>query len=346
FTENQNKLNNLKQQIASKSQEVDQFEPGSISETRADVGIAIEEFFQQKEPVKVLALLHSAGSGKTTQLLNKILKLGGKHIIFYLTTRKIIADKVYSWMDGKINRKKRYLKELAKKITSMYGKVTIFHLTTKRIIAHSVRALVNKKIKKQKLKKRNTLLLYEKRQYASKSLVSLQGDVMEEFGKESGILQRTCEQISNNFDKCDIIFAVVTQQAILNAKNRHGKDQVHSTVDHINNYLLSKRIKNNCTFHFILDEVLGYKNGLMAIEELLSIIKKTQRGHLYILDANLYSANVLSKLLHEYNYYGVIPSSLVLCDYQEKSQFKYKGVNFYCYTRHGYPAPSIYIKRY
>jgi hypothetical protein len=99
------------------------------------------------------------------------------------------------------------------------------------------------------------------------------------------------------------------------------------------------------TFHFILDEVLGYKNGLMAIEGLLDVIKSTKRGHLYILDANIYSANLLKELLDEYERYKVFPSALVLSDYKEKDTFERKGVNFYCYAKHGYPAPKITLKR-
>lgn len=319
--ENNMRIEYLQNQIKHKESEVEEFKPGSIKTTRDDVGEAIEEFFRQPDRVKVLGLLHSAGSGKTSQLLDKLLSLDGKHIVFYLTTRKVIADKV----EAAVNKKKAEIEEATK----------------------------SKKIADQKI-----FVIHEKRSVNNKPMLKVKGDVFDRVGSDDGILKRTCKLISDKFENHQILFAIATQQAILQGtliiphRDRSNRSVVHfNTTRHIEDMLSSARIISNCTVHFILDEVLGYKNGLTAVSELLYIMKNLSnrypefRANLYILDANLYSADILQQLLEEYNYYQVIPSAMVMCSYKSKANFEYDGIQFYCYTKHGYPANHIYIRR-
>ena len=59
------------------------------------MGKELDEFFSKTQDVKVLCLLHSAGSGKTTQTRNRILMQEGKHIVLYMATRKVLVDREY-----------------------------------------------------------------------------------------------------------------------------------------------------------------------------------------------------------------------------------------------------------
>ncbi|MGC9121030.1 MAG: C-terminal helicase domain-containing protein [Sulfurihydrogenibium sp.] len=292
------KIKEIKSIMSKKEEEVELIKPDSIQQSREHVRKSIEEFFENKEPVKVLALLHSAGSGKTSQLRQKILSLKGKHIVFYMATRRVLVDREKT------------------------------------------------KIEEEKIKNNiNLEVVYGKKDINSFKKVKNVGDSYQEVGKGKGILKKVCEDVSRLAGKHDFIWAVLTQQTLLEHKNIKGNSK---TSNHIKD-ILSTRLLKNYTFHFILDEFLGYSNGFLAIMELLDVLKtiKEQGGkaNLYIFDANAYSPTILSKLLKEYKEYNVIPTAMVLCDYKEKEVFQEDGINFYCYGKHGYPSPEIRVRR-
>ncbi len=64
-----------------------------IQEARDDVKDRLNEFFNSQEDCKAIALLHSAGSGKTSTLRNLILNSQGKHIVLYMATRVSLIEK-------------------------------------------------------------------------------------------------------------------------------------------------------------------------------------------------------------------------------------------------------------
>ncbi|MEM4067168.1 MAG: helicase C-terminal domain-containing protein [Candidatus Micrarchaeaceae archaeon] len=64
-----------------------------IDEARRDVKEKMGKFFLSGENCKAIALLHSAGSGKTSTLRNLILNSPGNHIVLYMATRISLVEK-------------------------------------------------------------------------------------------------------------------------------------------------------------------------------------------------------------------------------------------------------------
>jgi hypothetical protein len=92
-------IENLIKEMQERENTEEVIEPGKIDEARKHVEKELDEFFSKtqdvKEDVKVLCLLHSAGSGKTTKTRNRILMQEGKHIVLYMATRKVLVDREY-----------------------------------------------------------------------------------------------------------------------------------------------------------------------------------------------------------------------------------------------------------
>jgi len=185
-------------------------------------------------------------------------------------------------------------------------------------------------------------LVYEKRQDRKGRHVENIGDTYRNLSANSGILKRTVEEILKLTDKKDIIWALCTQQALV--ESQFGK----ATSEHLNN-LASKRITDQYTFHIILDEFLGDRNGLYAIEQMFDFLGKVKekggKANLYLFDANGYSPAILKKLLEEYGEYKVVPESLVMVDFKEEEDFKHKDIEVSVRAKHGYPSPKIIVKR-
>ncbi len=292
--ETRNRIDELLKLMQEKEKEDEVIKPDSINLSRQDVGKRLDEFFKREEPVKVLCLLHSAGSGKTSQTRERILKLDGNHIVLYMATRRVLLDREYEVLMRK--QKEGY----------------------------------------------DIALVYEKRSSKGKERVENIGDTYQSSLAEMGILKRTVDKINEYRGKKRFIWAFITQQAIVETQN--GK----STTKHLM-WFNSKSVLRKYTFHIILDEFLGHQNGLFAIEELLEFLQTIKenegRANLYLFDANGYTPHLLEKLLEEYNTFEVIPSAVILSDFEREVVFQHKGTNIYAYAFHGYPSPEIRIRR-
>ena len=88
-------IERLKEEMQKRENTEEIIEPGKIAETRKHVEKELNEFFSKTQDIKALCLLHSAGSGKTTQTRNRILMQEGKHIVLYMATRKVLVDREY-----------------------------------------------------------------------------------------------------------------------------------------------------------------------------------------------------------------------------------------------------------
>ncbi len=317
---NEDKIKDLIREIEKRQEEIEEVIPDSIVEVRESVVNSLEEFFKKEEPVKVCALLHSAGGGKTSNVRGLISKLveaetnpDRKHIVLYFSTRRRIVDREFD----------EYVK---------------------------LKGELEKKGKKVRV-------MMADRDNKNPNMVKLICDSFEKWynGGKAGFLKTVCMEISDEFSNYNFIVACLTQQSIVETRSNNNNNsdnnmmKPNSTAYYMMRYLLPDEIIDNATIHVIVDEVLGYDNGLMVIEELSDFFselkKKGGRGYFYILDANLYSGTLLNELLEEYKAYKSYPPALVFCDYKEKVDFDWKGLKFYCYTKHGYPAPKISFKR-
>jgi hypothetical protein len=312
-------IERLKEEMQKRENTEEIIEPGKIAETRKHVGKELDEFFSKAQDVKALCLLHSAGSGKTTQTRNRILMQEGKHIVLYMATRKVLVDREY-----------KKLKDL---MDALEGNGKGIDPRDKEYI---------KVLEHLKNSNKSMGLVYEKRQDRKGRHVENIGDTYRNLSANSGILKRTVEEILKLTDKKDIIWALCTQQALV--ESQYGK----ATSEHLNN-LASRRITDQYTFHIILDEFLGDRNGLYAIEEMFNFLGKVKerggKANLYLFDANGYSPAILGKLLEEYGEYKVVPECLVIVDFKEEEDFRHKDIEVSVRAKHGYPSPKIIVKR-
>ncbi|MFZ8858961.1 MAG: helicase, partial [Thermocrinis sp.] len=312
-------IERLKEEMQKRENTEEIIEPGKIAETRKHVGKELNEFFSKTQDIKALCLLHSAGSGKTTQTRNRILMQEGKHIVLYMATRKVLVDREY-----------KKLKDLMDALEGNGKGIDPQDKEYKKVLEYLKNS--NKSIG----------LVYEKRQDRKGRYVENIGDTYRNLSANRGILKRTVEEILKLTDKKDIIWALCTQQALV--ESQYGK----ATSEHLNN-LLSRRITDRYTLHIILDEFLGHSNGLYAIEEMFNFLEKVKekggRANLYLFDANGYSPAILKKLLEEYGEFKVVPESLVIVDFKEKEDFKHKDIEVSVRAKHGYPSPKIIVKR-
>jgi hypothetical protein len=312
-------IERLRKEMQERENTEEIIEPGNIDEARKHVEKELDEFFSKTQDIKALCLLHSAGSGKTTKTRNRILMQEGKHIVLYMATRKVLVDREY-----------KKLKDLKDALEGNGEGIDPQDEEYKKVLEYLKNS--NKSIG----------LVYEKRQNSKGKYVENIGDTYKNLSANSGILKRTVEQIKDLVDKNDIIWALCTQQALVETQYRN------TTSEHLYN-LLSRHITDQYTFHIILDEFLGHSNGLYAIEEMFKFLEKVRqrggRANLYLFDANGYSPAILKKLLEEYGKFKVVPESLVIVDFKEEEDFKYKDIEVSVRAKHGYPSPEIIVKR-
>lgn len=222
-----------------------------------------------------------------------------------------------------------------KKILQMKGKHIVLYMATRKI-------LLDRELEElRKLKDQNKIeIVYEERARKSNEWVRNIGDTYKDLPKDNaGILQKTAKKIRGLTTKDhNFIWAFATQQAIV------GTLYKDSTAEHLKE-LLSKRIIEQYTFHFILDEFFGHNNGLFAIEELFKILNYIKneggRANLYLFDANGFAPSLLEKLLEEYKEFQVMPDATILCEYSSGNVFKEGDIKVYVSAKHGYPSPRI-----
>ncbi len=85
--ETEQSIKELQREIEEREKESLTLETGDINSARDDVKRRLEDFVKRPETCKAIALLHSAGSGKTSRTREMILNLEGKHIVLYMATR-------------------------------------------------------------------------------------------------------------------------------------------------------------------------------------------------------------------------------------------------------------------
>ncbi|MEO0212822.1 MAG: helicase [candidate division WOR-3 bacterium] len=90
------RIEDLEEEIRRREKERLVLETGDINSAREDVKKRLENFVKRSENCKAIALLHSAGSGKTSRTRELILGMEGKHVVLYMATRLILLNRELS----------------------------------------------------------------------------------------------------------------------------------------------------------------------------------------------------------------------------------------------------------
>lgn len=109
----QKALLDLRKKMQERQEQPIRLSTGDIAEARQDVEQRLKAFFSNPAPCKGIALLHSAGSGKTSTTRNQILATPGKHIVIYMATRISLLDREYQYLNQIASQEER-------KITLVY----------------------------------------------------------------------------------------------------------------------------------------------------------------------------------------------------------------------------------
>jgi len=288
----------LKEEIQRYLQEIEQREnshvvvnTNPIQEARRDVKERLEKFLTSQGDCKAIALLHSAGSGKTSTLRNLILNSQGKHIVLYMATRVSLIEK------------EKYSVENSGKPVKV---------------------------------------IYERRKAQEGKFVRHIGEGFTDVENREGIIMRIVDRVLDAVrENHSQIWGFATIQAIVDTP-------ALNTARHLDNLLRSNVLKHY-HIHIILDEFLGYRNGLDAVHRMFEFLSKVQKmggkAYLYLFDANGYSPELLERLMHEFKSYEVVPDSLVLCSHKQTLETQYEDIPFDIYAKHGYPASGLHINR-
>lgn len=160
--------------------------------------------------------------------------------------------------------------------------------------------------------------------------------------KKHGNLNKISNCLQNFKDKPKIgVFTTI--QSITNTYRTNTIRHILSPIENL--------ISEGYKVFLILDEVVGDDGGIDAI---LNIFKffYNKDVFLFILDANLYSSNILEILLEDYKNFGFIQPSLYQIPFKEKHIFDFSRTiegeklnvkNIECYTKHGFVSSLGYI---
>jgi len=107
------RIGELEEEIKRREKEKLVLKTGDINAVRDDVKRRLEDFMKRPEPCKAIALLHSAGSGKTSRTRELILGMEGKHVVLYMATRLILLNR-------EIDKLREVKKESSKSIELVY----------------------------------------------------------------------------------------------------------------------------------------------------------------------------------------------------------------------------------
>lgn len=226
---------------------------------------------------------------------------------------------------------------IREQILKMSGQHLVIYMATRL-------RLIEKEIEKLKNSGRKDIdIIIERSKNSKQFYVKHSGIGFEDTKGKEGIVKRTIERIALSKYKYDQIWTFITQQALTDT-------DFGNTIKHLSNSkVFNKTFLKRYQIHIILDEFLGYRNGLYAINGLLEYLKKVQemggRANLYIFDANGYSPYLLKKLLEEYKQHGVVPDSIVVCPFEESIELDIGGIPMEIHAKHGYPADDLYIHK-
>lgn len=148
-----------------------------------------------------------------------------------------------------------------------------------------------------------------------------------------------------NENDCKIACFTTTQSIV--SVNKQGTNTLRHIIEPINRYL-----EKGFQVYIILDEFFGDDGGLYAIEQIFNTLYD-KSVYLFLLDANVYSANLLEYVLKDYKQHNRhIQACVYALKFKEKHVFTYSALlnaekievkNIECYTKHGFISTQGFV---
>lgn len=148
-----------------------------------------------------------------------------------------------------------------------------------------------------------------------------------------------------NENNCKIACFTTTQSIV--SVNKQGTNTLRHIIEPINRYL-----EKGFQVYIILDEFFGDDGGLYAIEQIFNTLYN-KPVYLFLLDANVYSANLLEYILKDYKRHNRhIQACVYALKFKEKHVFNYSALfnaekievkNIECYTKHGFISTQGFV---
>ncbi|MEM3265848.1 MAG: hypothetical protein QXH07_07830, partial [Thermoplasmata archaeon] len=270
--------------------------------------------FKNDKKHMVVALLHSAGAGKTTACRETILgQTEIPFIYFYIAPRtKLLAEE----------------KERVKKMTDKKN------ISCRYIDADNKSKNKDAQQSKVVVKGKNH-------------------DYIEESNKEGNIKNIVQQLLNHDFSTHEHIFVGLTTQSFLeNPLGKDTATYLRKLFEKDMTNAKLPFYRHGYKIAIVLDEALGSDNGIQAINDMIMFmnsVSSTQESNIifFILDANLHSGLVFEKVLRQFEKLNYIAPSLYTTDFKKEHTFTYKNIDIYAYSDFSYPAKSLkYTCRY
>lgn len=153
--------------------------------------------------------------------------------------------------------------------------------------------------------------------------------------------------LDNLLNENDYKIACCTTTQSIVSVNKQGTNTLRHIIEPINRYL-----ERGFQVYIILDEFFGDDGGLYAIEQIFNTLYN-KPVYLFLLDANVYSANLLEYVLKDYKQHNRhIQACVYALKFKEKHVFTYSALlnaekievkNIECYTKHGFISTQGFV---
>lgn len=290
----------------------------------------------------------------------KIEELNQKRIKIEADSISVVREDVKKVVENFFDRKKqeKNLKVLglfhsagAGKTTSIRSladrqqKIAVFYFATRKILVereeqeyknlnfHTFRP---NKYKNEENKNNHTYyrILSSSSRQAEISKISEEGNIMAITNHIKNLLEQG--SISNK------LAFFTTMQSIVDVYRTNTFSKLIEPMD----ILIEKGFK----VFVILDEIFAHDGGLYVIQKMFSSLHNKDI-FMFVLDANLYSANLLQILLEDFRRTKFIHPSLYAVDFKQSHSFEYSyvsnaqkvKVDIECYAKHGFVSEIGYI---
>jgi len=273
----------------------------SISEIREKVRKDVEEFYKNNPWGRVLALLHSTGTGKTTSVVEFFLeKFNGKVVFLYIAPRI------------------QLLKELREKVEKIKG-VKLVWPYEKEEEEWDIRFI---------------------------KMVDEGNPINSTEGKLKGAVNKASSYIVDGHEKIAIF--LTTQSITRTPKTKE------TTFRHLKERL-EDWIEEGYKIVIALDEITGARNGFLALEEALKLLKEETEQNtktirfsdwvtVLVFDASLHSKGVFEKIAREWEELGFTSPAFIFSNLEREGIVEVNGIPIEVKTGFSFPAKKLVIR--